>query len=420
MAKIIKHKKLFLVTAIVVALVIGWNLSHQKSNAISYTTDTATKGTLITSVSASGNITSGNRLSITTAATGTVTDVYVKNGDKVTTGQKIAQITLDQDSLQNQASALASYLSAKNQLFSAQTNLYSLQNSEFLANQKFINDAIARNLDTTDPTYIEENALWLQAEANYKNQTNVISQAQASLTSAWLNYQKLSSTILSPSDGTVSDLSLAPGLPLVNQNSSSSNSNANTSQAVGTITLPNGRLEAVVDVSEIDSPNVQPGQKVTLTLDAYPSKTFTGKVLLINTNGEVSSGVTTYPATILLDTDAGNIYPNMAVTANIITSVKDNVILVPSAALVTTNGQTQVRELVNGRELLVNVTLGGSNDTQTEVDSGVKEGDTVITGTSSPSTSSGSGGSASPFSRIGGRSGGGFGGGAVRVIGRGG
>jgi multidrug efflux pump subunit AcrA (membrane-fusion protein) len=420
MKKIMAHKKIAIGTAVVIAIFIIWRLTAKKTVAVNYQTATATKGTLVTNVSASGNVTSGNRLSITTSATGTINHVYVKNGDQVVTGEKIADMTLDQNSQQQQAAALSSLLSAKNSLFNAQTNLYQLQSAEFTANQKFINDAVERNLDTTDPTYIEENAQWLQAEAQYKNQTNVISQAQASLTSAQINYQQVSPTILSPTNGTVSDLSLAPGLPLISQNSSSNNSNTNTPQTVGTVTLPNGRIQAVVDVSEIDSPNVSPGQNVTMTLDAFPNKTFTGKVLLINTNGVTSSGVTSYPTTILFDSSAGNIYPNMSVTASIITKVEDGVILVPTAAVQTNNGQSEVGELVNGKEIFVTVQTGDSNDTQTVITSGVKDGDTVVTGTTGgTATTTTTSSTGSVFSRIGGGGGGfGGGGGAVRVVGR--
>jgi RND family efflux transporter MFP subunit len=403
--------KILVIAAVLLVIGLGGNkIINRKAPAPQYQTTQAEKGTLIKTVSASGNITSGNRLNITTEVTGTVIQVYAKNGDQVTKGQKIAEVTPDQDSQQRQTSAWSGYLSAKNQLFSAQNNLYQLQITEFTANQKFINDAIARNLATDDPTYIEENAAWLAAEASYKNQSNIISQAQIAVYSAWLSYQQLSSTILSPAAGTVSDLTLAPGLPLITQAGSSNNST--TSQVVGTITLPQGKIQATVDISEIDVPNVQAGQKVTLILDAFPNETFTGKVLLVDTNGQVSSGVTTYPAIILLDTDRTNIYPNMGATADIITTIDNNVLLVPSSAVQTVNGQAQVRVMSNGQISTVDVVTGNSNDTQTEITSGLNEGDTVITSTVTSGTSS-TGTNRTGTSVFGG---GGFGG--ARIIGR--
>ena len=404
---------LSLTMKILIALLIiggGWftynKITSAKASQPTYQTTQVEKGTLVTTVTASGNITAGNNLTISTTATGTVSNVYVKNGETVKAGQKIAIITLDQDALQRQASAWASYLSAKNNVQTANDKLNSLQAAEFTANQKFMNDAVARDLVTNDPTYIEENANWLQAEADYKNQYNAIQQAQASLTSAWYSYQQVSPTITSPADGVISNLMIANGT-VISANTSSNNSV--TSQQLGTVKRPNETTQATVALSEIDAAKVNPDQKATITMDAYPDKTFTGKVLVVNTNGSVSSGVTTYPATIQFDTASGNIYPNMAVTAKIITQIKDNVLLVPSSAVITTNGQSNVRELKNGVLTNIPVTIGNSNDTQTEIVSGVNEGDTIVTSVVSRSSSTNSSTTTSPF----GARPGGFGGGAL-------
>jgi membrane fusion protein, macrolide-specific efflux system len=385
------------------------------SAAPQYQTAQVQRGTLISSVSASGSVSSGNSIDITTSATGEVSAVYVKNGDKVVAGQKIADLILDQTGQQKQLSAWSAYLSAKNQLSTAQNNIYSLQAAEFAANQKFINDAVARNLSTSDPTYIQENAAWLQSQASYQNQPSVIEQSQISVSSAWLSYQQTSAAITAPSTGTISNLILAPGLPVTSSAASSTGTNAASSQVVGNIIPASGQTLVMVNISEIDSVKIKPGQRVTLTLDAYPDKTFTGKVMLINTSGSVSSNVTTYPATIALtDTSGVNIYPNMAVDAKIITDIQPDVLLVPSAAVQTTNGQTQVRVLRNGQPVSVAVEVGPANDTETEIVSGINEGDTVVTGVITSTTTGSPSTGTSPF---GGLNRGG-GGGAVRIIGR--
>lgn len=389
-----------------------------------YQTAQAQTGTLISSISESGTISSGNSVQITTQATGTVNEVYVQNGDSVTAGEKIADIALDQNSQQKQSSAWASYLQTQNALNSAQAQLNSLQAAEFTANQAFMNGAVAKGLATTDPEYIEENATWLQAEANYKNQAGQITQAQAALNSAWLAYQQISSTITAPASGVITNLTITQGLPISSNstggnnstNSTNSNTNSNSTQSLGTITLGQGSLQAVVNATEIDITKAKIGQKVTMTLDAFPGKTFTGTVSSINTNGTVSSGVTTYPITITFDSPDSNIYPNMSVTANIITSVENNVLLVPSSAIQTLTGQTTVRILKNGKVQSVPVTTGASNDTQTAVTSGLQNGETVVTGVLNPTTPSTTTGS-SPFSGTGfGGLRGGFGGGGGRII----
>ncbi len=408
--KLVLVKDLFLkqslkVRLIILAVVIavGWFgvrplIAGNRQQQVQYQTAQAEKGTLITSITASGTIYSGSSEDITSSATGLVQEVYVKNGDTVTEGDKIALLKLDKSSQQQQAQSWASYLSAKNSLESAKAKIHSLQAAAFKANQTFINDAVARSLATSDPTYIQENALWLQAEADYKNQENSIRQAQSSLSSAWLLYSQLSPTITAPMSGVVNNLSIGKGVTISGNNSTSSTADSNnaSTQVVGTITLKDGTPQASVSLTEIDVVKIKPGQKVTLTLDAHPDKTFTGKVAAVNTNGSVSSGVTTYPATITFDTAADAIYPNMAVNATIITDVKSNVILVPSAAIQTTNGQSTVRIMSSGKVTSVPVEVGDSNDTQTEIISGINEGDSVVIGQTGTTTGS-TGAATSPF-----------------------
>ena len=394
---------IFLIVLMVIAFVV-WRIYGSKNNQPQYQTAKAVKGTLVTTVSASGNITSANNVSVTIQASGVVKEVLVKNGEQVLAGQTLATLTLDQASQQKQAAAYASFLSAQNNLAVAQAKFNSLQSAEFKANQKLINDAVARSLIATDPTYIQENADWLQAEADYKNQQGAVTAAYASLSSASLTLSQVSSTITAPSSGMVKGLTITPGA-IVTVTSSSSNSTS-TSQVLGSI-YQIGPIQAQVNLSEIDSVKVFEGQKVTMTLDAFPDLTFTGKVVSVNTNGVISSGVTTYPAIISFDLSNDKIYPNMAVSAKIITSVKNDVILIPSAAVQTSNGQSTVRVLKNIQPDTVNVTVGDSNDTQTEIKSGINEGDLVVTGTTSTARSQTTGGT-SPFGVFGGR---GFGGG---------
>lgn len=414
-----------IITIILILIVgfFGYKNFTSKKNQVQYLTAQAQNGTLITSVTASGQITTANNVSVTIQSSGVVKDVLVKNGDQVTAGQELATITLDQASQQKQASAMASYLSAQNQLANAQSKYNTLQATEFTANQKFINDAVARGLLTTDPTYIEENGAWLQAQADYQNQQTAVSSAQESLTSSSLALSQVSSTITAPVAGKVTGLTITPGA-IITVTSSSSNSNS-TSQVLGSI-YQVGPIQAEVNLSEIDSVNVSEGQKATMTLDAFPNETFTGKVVSINTNGVVSSGVTTYPAVISFDTGNDHIYPNMGVNATIITKIDDNVLVVPSAAVTTTSGQSTVRVLTNGQPQTVNVTTGDSNDTQTEILSGLNPGDTVVTGTTGGATTP-TGATTSPFGgglRVGGfggaAGGGAGGGGAARGGGRGG
>ncbi|HVZ67651.1 MAG TPA: efflux RND transporter periplasmic adaptor subunit [Patescibacteria group bacterium] len=388
----------------------------KKSNKPTYQTAKVERGTLVTSVTASGTVTSGNSTPITTQATGVVSQVYVANGDTVSQGENIATIALDQTSQQKQAAAYSSYLSALNNLNSAKAQMNGLQADLFQANQAFVTDRGVANPITDDPQYIIEKANWLQAESNYNNQQNVINQAQAALNSASLSLAQTSATVTAPIAGTVSNLNLTPGLPIISSSTSTNNSsgsNTSTTQTLGNVTLDNVPLTATVNLTEIDVTKIKVGQKVTITLDAFPDKTFTGRVAAIDTTGSVSSGVTTYPTTITFDSSIDGIYPNMGVNVTIITSVSDNVLMVPSGAVQTQDGVSTVRVLKNGQVQTVDVEVGKSSDTETEITSGLTTNDTVVTGTITTQRSTTTGASTSPFggnSGFGGARVGGFGG----------
>lgn len=395
---------------IIVLLVLGffgWKRLNAQTAAPQYQTAQAEKGSLVTSITASGTITGGNSVNITTGSSGIVKQVFVKNGDTVTIGQKLAEITLDPSSQAKQASAWSNYLSAKNNVNAAKAKINSLQSAAFKANQKLINDAVMRGLAVTDPTYIQENADWLQADEDYKNQKGVIAQAQSALNSAWLTYSQISSLVTAPTEGTITNFSLVPGSTIAPAGQTGADGSS-TPTSIGTISLEQNSLTTVVNLSEIDVINIKVGQKATLTLDAFPGKTFTGKVSAINTSGTVSSGVTTYPATITIDSALNNIYPNMAVSATIITDVKNNVLIVPSSAVQQNNGQSTVRVMKDGQVTSVPAETGASNDSQTEIISGINEGDTVVTGQTGRTASQNSTQGTSPFGAFGAR--GGFGG----------
>lgn len=372
-----------------------------RTKSPAYQTATAEKGTIISTVSASGSVLVSNIYAVNTQASGTVSKVYVKNGDPVQEGQTIAEIALDTSGKQAETQSYASYLSAKNNLDSALATLYTLNSAMWTAQQKFVHGAAEDGLPTDDPVYIEQNSDWLAAEAKYKNQQAVIAQAQVAMSAAWNSYQLTRGTITAPKSGTITGINITEGMQVGSSDSSTGN---RLSTRVAAVTIGGAPLLSL-SVNEIDVPRVEPGQKVTVTVDSLPDKTFTGTVASVDKIGSVASGVTSYPVIVRLDTEAPAILPNMSVTGNIITATKNDALLVPSGAVSEQNGEQFVRVLRNGRVENVTVETGLTSDTQTEIVSGISEGDTVVTGSVTTSASTGS---SSPF--------GGFGGQGVRVF----
>lgn len=382
-----KHLKLviFVLILLGIGLFIRRNLST-KPAATQLQTATVERGTLVVSVSESGQMASANRLPVTTQASGQIKQVFVKNGDTVTSGQEILELSLDQTGQQRSASAWSSYLSAQTSLNSANNALFSLQSTMFTNWQKYMDTAQSSSYQNADNspnlvtrvltpfTIAQDN--WYSSEAAYKNQQNVIAQSQAALNSAWLSYQGTSATVSAPGAGVVSDIVLAPGMAITSTTNSSNVPNATTVGSIATNNLPT----AIFNLSEIDVTKVKEGQKATLTLDSLPGATFTGTVTGINRSGMITSNVTNYPMIIQFDTSPDNVLPNMSVSASIITQTKDNVLLVPNAAVTTRNGESTIRVQSNGNIQTKTVTLGIVSDSQTEITSGLTEGETVITG----------------------------------------
>jgi RND family efflux transporter MFP subunit len=389
--KIFSNRILVGVLVIIIAVggYFGYTSIKGNQSQTQYQTAKVEKGTIVASVSTSGQILSANVMNLNTQASGTIKTIYVKDGQQVTAGQKILDIQLDQQGQQNNAQAWSSYLSAKNSLTSAQDTLYSLQSSMFTAWQTYMDlaqSSLYQNSDGTPKTdqrtlpdfHIAQDN-WLAAEAKYNAQQAVITQSQAALNNTWNSYQLTSPTVTAPISGTVSSFVVVEGMT-IGGSSTTTTAGTYTNQKICVIENQTNPL-ATFSLSDIDVSKVSIGQRATLTLDSLPDKTFTGKVVSVDRIGTVSNSVVNYQVLIQLDTTNPQILPNMTADANIITATKDNVLLVPLQAVITQSGQTVVRILQNGQVETVPVQTGLSSDTQTEIVSGLNEGQDVITST---------------------------------------
>ncbi len=136
---------------------------------------------------------------------------------------------------------------------------------------------------------------------------------------------------------------------------------------------------ATVSLNEVDVAKVSVGQKATLTFDAVSGLTISGQVQQVDAIGAVSQGVVTYNVKIGFDTQDVRIKPGMSASAAIITSAKPDVLLVPSGA-VKTQGQTKYVQILDASGLPFDQTVevGASNDVETEITSGLKDGDKIV------------------------------------------
>ncbi len=146
-------------------------------------------------------------------------------------------------------------------------------------------------------------------------------------------------------------------------------------------TLITQKKIAGISLNEVDVSKIKLGNKATLTFDAVSDLNITGEVSEIDSLGTVSQGVVTYNVQIAFDTQDDRVKSGMSVSAAIITDTKQDVLLVPNAAVKSQGGAYYVEVPDSTTPIRQPVEIGISNDTMTEITSGLKEGDSIITRT---------------------------------------
>ena len=146
-------------------------------------------------------------------------------------------------------------------------------------------------------------------------------------------------------------------------------------------------LEMSINVDELQISSITVGQKVQISADAVPDKTYVGTVTRVSMKGTSNSGTTTYPVTIRID-DTDGLRPGMNANAEIVVAEANNALVVPNAAVVrgsyvlvtkdspsAANADTTM-EAPEGF-VYVPVKTGVSDDDYTQIVSGIQEGDTI-------------------------------------------
>lgn len=161
-------------------------------------------------------------------------------------------------------------------------------------------------------------------ENDIQMKQNAVTSAQKDLDDA--NTAAGKDTIVSPVDGIVAELSVKNGASVT------------SATTVATIIDPN-TMETVVSVDETDISKVKVGQKANITLDAVSGKTFAGTVAQVDPIGTSSNGVTNFSVTVTIDNPDG-IQIGMNANVAIVIESKENVVVLPSSALLNKKGDT--------------------------------------------------------------------------------
>ena len=207
------------------------------------------------------------------------------------------------------------------------------------------------------------------------NAKNSLSNARDSVESAQNRLDDYK--ITSPITGTVVEKTVKAG--------DNVGTGSNSSNALCTI-YDLSYLQMTLNIDELDIDNVAVGQVVNITSDAKEGQTFTGVVTKVSVVGTTSGGTTTYPVTVRID-DTEGLRPGMNVDAEIVLSSADDVLAIPSLAvnrgntvLITADSPSAVNALDQEAPegyVYVSVETGVSDDSYIEITSGLRDGDTV-------------------------------------------
>ena len=134
-----------------------------------------------------------------------------------------------------------------------------------------------------------------------------------------------------------------------------------------------------VDIPEVDIDRIQLGQDVSLTFDAVPNNLYAGVVTDVGRVGTSVQGVVNFGVEVEVLKPDASIKPGMTAAVNIIVSQIDNVLLVPNRAVRVQDGKRVIFVMRDGVPTTVEVTLGSSSDSDSEVVGGDLEvGDVIV------------------------------------------
>lgn len=353
------------VVLLVLAGLVALSVRSSQSKVTTVTTAKVVREDLSSVVTGSGEIKAKTYVNIGAQGFGKITKLYVKEGDTVKKGQKLAQLENVQSSADVNAQR-ASIETAQKDSDAANAAIdtsvadiargradleqktldykraQDLYNSQLISKSDF--DAKKAAYDVSVATLKESQAKLAQMKAQSASSTGRVTQANATL-------RKLTDVLgkteyIAPFDGIVTNLPVREGETVVVGIQNSPGSTLMTLADMSVVT-------AEVRVDETDIVNVKLGELVDVTIDAMPDQVFKGRVTEIGDQALVrSSGVATSQTTagtqeakdfkvvVTVDNPPANLRPGFSTTAKITTASKSNVLAIPIQALtIRTQGE---------------------------------------------------------------------------------
>ena len=221
-------------------------------------------------------------------------------------------------------------------------------------------------------------------------------------------------TLESPIDGTVISIGAKEGEIVSSSGGSSAAataSSAGTIETSGFMTIADlNELQIRIGIDQADIKKVSKGQKVKITLDALEDEEYSGKVVSIDPVPANDQNVITYTAYASISKIKSSLRLGMSANVELEYGKKENVLVVPNDAVRSRDGRKMIMVMTDGRPQPVEVKVGEADEKNTEITSGLEEGDEIISGRQNfrpGGQGSGGGRGGFPFGPRGGRGGGG-------------
>ncbi|MEN8447696.1 MAG: efflux RND transporter periplasmic adaptor subunit, partial [Cyanobacteria bacterium J06555_13] len=369
-------------------------------------------------ITASGTVEPIRTVNLSPKSAGTVQELFVEQGDRITQGQLIARMDSDQlnaQIIQNEASVAEARAQLQDAINGASGTDIAQAESAVAAAEAQLTDARSRlqlsesDLARTQSLYdqgavsrsdldraISENrsaaagidqAIARIDEAEQRlidqqdgNDAETIAQAEARLTRAQGQLQavevQLSDTeVRAPFDGIVTQRFASEGA-FVTPTATASDVTSATSTAI--IAIASG-LEVIAEVPEADISKISVGQSVEVQADAYLEETFEGEVRLIAPEAIEQQNVTVFQVRVQLLTGIAQLRSNMNTNVTFLGDRLEEALVIPAVAVITQGGESGV--LVpgeNGRAEFEPVVLGAPTGDRIQILDGLDEGDLVF------------------------------------------
>jgi HlyD family secretion protein len=333
---------------------------------------------ILSKVSSNGRIDAKRKVDLSAHVMGQIVNLAVREGDVVKKGDFLLQIDQKQlaASAEGAAASMRALLSDRD---AARASLVEAERNFERARSNFAEKIIPQaELDRARSALDS-------ARANVSSIQQRIGQAQANVTAARDTLSK--TTMTAPMGGIITALPVEEGEVAV----------------IGTMNNPGTKLltiadmsvvEAVMEVDETDIPSVKVGQRATVTIDAYPNKTFSGLVTEVGSSPITGLGASTgseainFEVKITLENPPVGVRPGFSASADIITGTRAKAVAIPIQALVVREKKTGDKSVdeegvylnQNGEAKFVAIATGLAGDANVEVVRGLSAGQEIVTG----------------------------------------